>query len=153
MDILVKRRYRGTQYTIGSLFVNGVYECDTIEDVDRKLTDKMSVADINRIKVYGKTAIPTGKYELDIDTVSPKFKSRTWAKFCNGKLPRLHNVKGYEGVLIHVGNTAEDSLGCILVGQNKIKGKVINSTATFQALYMKMYKAKLAGEKIFITIV
>ena len=153
MDITVKRRYKGTQYTIGSLYINGNYECDTIEDVDRKLDSKMSVSEISSKKIYGRTAIPTGKYEIDIDTISPKFRTRTWAKFCNGKLPRLHNVKGYEGVLIHVGNTAEDSLGCILVGQNKVKGKVINSTATFQTLYMKMYKAKLAGEKIFITIV
>lgn len=153
MDLLLKRRYNGTSYTIGSLYIDDVYECDTIEDVNRGLKDSMSPAEITSKKVYGKTAIPSGKYEITMDTVSPKFKSRDWARFCSGKLPRLLNVKGYEGVLIHVGNTAEDSLGCILVGENKVKGKVINSTATFKDLYYKMYKAKLAGEKIYITIV
>ena len=60
--------------------------------------------------------------------VSPKFKDRSWAKFCNGKLPRLLEVPGYNGVLIHVGNKPSDTLGCILVGYNKIKGQVVNST-------------------------
>lgn len=153
MKLELKRRFKGPKYTIGSLFINGVYECDTIEDVDRGLTDSMSVEEIKAKKVYGETAIPTGTYKIDMNIVSPKFKDRSWAKFCGGKLPRLLDVKGYEGVLIHVGNKAEDSLGCILVGDNKIKGQVINSTATFQELYGKLLKAKVKGEKITIEIV
>lgn len=152
MKLELKRRFRGPNYTIGSLFINGVYECDTIEDVDRGLTDSMSVDEIKAKKIYGRTAIPTGTYRIDMNTVSPKFKDRSWAKFCGGKLPRLLDVKGYEGVLIHVGNKAEDTLGCILVGDNKIKGQVINSTATFQELYSVMLKAKLLGEELSLTI-
>lgn len=153
MKLELKRRFRGPNYTIGSLFINGVYECDTIEDVDRGLTDSMSVDEIKAKKIYGRTAIPTGTYRIDMNTVSLKFKDRSWAKFCGGKLPRLLDVKGYEGVLIHVGNKAEDTLGCILVGDNKIKGQVINSTATFQELYGELLKAKVKGEEITINIV
>lgn len=153
MKLELKRRFRGPNYTIGSLFINGVYECDTIEDVDRGLADSMSVDEVKAKKIYGRTAIPTGIYKIDMNTVSPKFKDRSWAKFCGGKLPRLIDVKGYEGVLIHVGNKAEDTLGCILVGDNKIKGQVINSTATFQELYGELLKAKVKGEEITIDIV
>ena len=74
-------------------------------------------------------------------------------KNCRGsKVPRLENVPGYEGILIHSGNTAEDTEGCILVGQNKVVGKVINSKATFLQLYDKMYAAYQKGENIEITI-
>ena len=152
MELQLKRRFRGPKYTVGSLFVNGVYECDTLEDTDRDLTSDMSVDIIKAKKIYGETAIPSGTYDIDMNTVSPKFKDRPWAKFCGGKLPRLLNVKGYEGVLIHVGNKAEDTLGCILVGDNKVKGQVISSTSTFQQLYLQMLKAHTRGEKITITI-
>lgn len=152
MEITVKRVFKGPNYTIGHLYVNGTYECDTLEDPDRGLTDSMTVQEITSKKVYGNTAIPTGTYDIDMNTISPKFKDRSWAKFCGGKLPRLVNVKGYSGVLIHVGNKAIDTLGCILVGDNKVKGQVINSTSTFQQLYLQMLKAHTRGEKITITI-
>lgn len=152
MKLLLKRRFKGPKYTIGSLFINGEYFCDTIEDIDRKLNDSMTEEEIKRIKVYGETAIPYGTYKVDMNTVSPKFKDRSWAKPYSGKLPRLLNVKGYEGVLIHVGNTAQDSLGCILVGENKQVGRVINSTATFNKLMNVLLKAKLKGEEIEIVI-
>lgn len=152
MEITVKRVFKGPNYTIGHLYVNGTYECDTLEDPDRGLTDSMTVQEITSKKVYGNTAIPTGTYDIDMNTISPKFKDRSWAKFCGGKLPRLVNVKGYSGVLIHVGNKAADTLGCILVGDNKVKGQVINSTSTFQQLYLQMLKAHTRGEKITITI-
>lgn len=153
MEILLKRTTKTPNYTLGELFINGIHECDTLEDPDRGLTDSMSESEIKSKKIYGRTAIPTGIYKIDMNTVSPKFKDRSWAKFCGGKLPRLLDVKGYEGVLIHVGNKAEDTLGCILVGDNKIKGQVINSTATFQELYGELLKAKVKGEEITINIV
>lgn len=152
MEITVKRVFKGPNYTIGHLYINGTYECDTLEDPDRGLTDSMTVQEITSKKVYGNTAIPTGTYDIDMNTISPKFKDRSWAKFCGGKLPRLVNVKGYSGVLIHVGNKPADTLGCILVGDNKVKGQVINSTSTFQQLYLQMLKAHTRGEKITITI-
>jgi hypothetical protein len=68
-------------------------------------------------------------------------------------MPRLTNVPGYEGVLIHTGNTAADSEGCILVGQNKVKGKVINSTETFIRLYDILKKAHDNHEGIYLRIV
>ena len=152
MKLTLKRTFKGPQYTIGKLYVNGVYECDTLEDTDRGLHETQSLLEIQSKKVYGQTAIPYGTYKIDMNTVSPKFKDRSWAKFCGGKLPRLIDVKGYEGVLIHVGNKSEDTLGCILVGENKIKGQVVNSTATFQELYSVMLKAKLLGEELSLTI-
>lgn len=152
MEIKVKRRFKGTNYTVGSLFINNVYECDTIEDTDRGLSNEMPLSVIQTKKVYGKTAIPTGTYAIDMNIVSPKFKDRVWAKFCDGKLPRLRDVRGFEGVLIHVGNKPEDSLGCLLVGYNKIKGQVINSTEAFTKLYGKMDAAHKRGEKITIII-
>lgn len=152
MNIAIKRIFKGDKYTIGKLYVNGIYECDTLEDTDRGLTEDSPLSEIQSKKVYGETAIPTGTYKIDMNTVSPKFKDRSWAKFCGGKLPRLIDVPGYSGVLIHVGNKPADTLGCILVGDNKIKGQVINSTSTFQELYSLMLKAKVAGEEITVTI-
>lgn len=152
MKLLLRRIFKGPRYTIGKLFINGVYECDTLEDQDRGLTSQMSLEEIKAKKVYGVTAIPTGTYSINMTTVSPKFKDRAWAKPYKGILPRLENVKGYEGVLIHVGNKAEDTLGCILVGENKVKGKVINSTATFYELMTVLLKAQSAGEVIELTI-
>lgn len=152
MKLLLKRIFKGSNYTIGKLFINGIYECDTIEDQDRGLTSQMTLEEIKAKKVYGVTAIPTGTYSINMTTVSPKFKDRVWAKPYKGILPRLENVKGYEGVLIHVGNKAQDSLGCILVGENKIKGQVINSTATFYELMTVLLKAQSVGEVIELTI-
>lgn len=152
MELILKRRFKGPKYTIGSLYINKEYFCDTMEDKDRDLNNSMTEEEIKRIKVYGETAIPYGTYKVDMNTISPKFKDRSWAKPYGGKLPRLLNVKGYEGVLIHVGNTAQDSLGCILVGENKQVGRVINSTATFNKLMNILLKVKLKEEEVEIII-
>ena len=152
MKLLLKRIAKQKTYTIGKLYIDGVYECDTLEDTDRGLSNDMSIDEIKKKKEYGQTAIPTGSYEVTMNVVSPKFKNRSWAKPYNGKLPRLIAVPGYEGVLIHVGNKSEDTLGCLLVGQNKIKGQVVNSTATFHKLMEKLTEANEKNEKIIITI-
>lgn len=144
MKIRLHRIAHRQAYTIGNLFINGKYECDTLEDRDR-LNEGLP-------KIHGYTAIPVGTYHINMNTVSPKFSKRVQYSFCGGRLPRLENVPQFEGVLIHIGNTPEDTDGCILVGQNKVRGQLINSTATFRNLYEKLIKAHLSGEDILITI-
>ncbi|WP_442899568.1 DUF5675 family protein [Eubacterium ventriosum] len=96
--------------------------------------------------------MPTGTYKVTLDIVSPKFSKYKQYKFCNGKLPRLLDIPGFDGILIHIGNTEEDTDGCLLVGKNNVVGKVIESTVTFKALYDKMQEAIENGEEITITI-
>lgn len=153
MELLVKRVARRDEYTIGRLYINGVKFSDTLEDCDRGLTQDMPLEEIKAKKVYGKTAIPTGTYEIDMNTISPKFQARSWAKPYGGKLPRLLNVPGYEGILIHPFNSAAESLGCIGVGKNSIKGMITDSSRTFMSLMSKyLLPAKVRGEKITISI-
>lgn len=102
----------------------------------------MTVDQIKKTKVYGETAIPKGTYTVVL-TYSNKFKKI---------LPLINNVKGFEGIRIHSGNSAKDSLGCVLVGENKEVGKVLNSRATFDKLFAKLKAASDKGEKITITI-
>ena len=138
MEILVKRLYKTSAYTIGKMYIDGQYLCDTVEDCDRGLKQSMTSQQIAVQKVYGKTAIPTGRYKVTL-TFSNKFKR---------VLPLVNDVIGFLGIRIHAGNTADDSLGCIIVGENKIKGGVINSRTTMERLM-----AKLRGQmEIYITI-
>ena len=153
MELKVKRVAKKNEYTIGRLYIDGKYVSDTLEDCDRGLTQDMPLEEIKAKKIYGKTAIPTGTYDIDMNTVSPKFEKRSWAKPFGGKIPRLVNVPGYEGVLIHVGNTSESTSGCLLVGKNSVKGMVTDSSRTFMSLMSKyLLPAKLRGEKISLTI-
>lgn len=152
MEIKVKRKWKKEAYTIGKMYIDGEYACDTLEDKDRGLTSNMSVAQICGVKVHGETAIPTGRYLVDMKTVSPRFGGRAQYQFCKGRLPRLCNIPGYQGVLIHIGNTAMDTDGCILVGENKAVGQVLNSTATFKKVYAKLKAADERREQIYITI-
>ena len=154
MELLLKRVARKTGYTIGRLYVNGELFSDTLEDEDRGLKSSMDVETINGMKIYGETAIPTGKYEVSMDIVSPKFKERSWGKPYMGKIPRLIGVPCYKGVLIHPLNTAEESLGCIGVGVNNEVGTISDSRRTFMSLMEKhLLPAKRRNEKIYITIV
>lgn len=152
MELVLERIYKGDLYTIGKLYIDGVYQCDTLEDADRNLNQEMSLEDIKKEKVFGKTAIPYGKYKVTLKQQSAKVSKSKKYEQCKGYLPRLIDVPAFSGILIHIGNTAEDSNGCILVGQNLIKGKVINSTICFWALYQKLKTADDRGEKIWIAI-
>ena len=124
MNLKLIRLYKKDSYTIGKLYINDEYFCDTLEDKDRNLNSSMSLADILNIKVYGRTAIPTGHYNISI-TYSPKFKT---------KLPLVNDVVGFSGIRIHQGNTHNHTSGCILIGENKVKGQLINSKNTLSKL-------------------
>lgn len=153
MEIRLKRIAKKEGYTIGKLYVDGKYVCDTLEDKDRGLTSKMSEAQISGMKLHGETAIPMGRYLVDMKTVSPRFGGRAQYQFCKGRLPRLCNIPGFSGVLIHCGNTAKDTEGCILVGENKKVGMVLNSVITMRdKLYPLMKAADVKGKRIYITI-
>ena len=132
MKLNLKRIAKLATYTIGKLSIDGVYFCDTLEDVYRGLDQSMSIEKVNEIKVKGQTAIPSGTYKVAI-TFSPKFKK---------DLPLIQNVKGFEGIIIHSGNDSDDTEGCILVGKNKVKGQVIDSRLTFTTLMDKIKKEK-----------
>lgn len=142
MIITVQRKYYKDTYTIGNVYVDGTFFCNSMEDKDRGLTQDMSVEDVKKKKVYGETAIPKGTYTVSY-TYSNKFKKM---------MPLINNVKGFEGIRIHSGNTAKDSLGCILLGENKAVGKVLNSRVTCNKLYALIEKAISRKEPISIVI-
>lgn len=149
MELRLKRIACRADYTIGRLYVDGERFCDTLEDRDRGLHQNLPVCINQRLKQKGVTAIPKGRYRITLDVQSPRFSKKAAYGFCKGYLPRLINVPCYEGVLIHIGNTSKDTDGCILVGENKEVGKVLNSTATFKRLYDVLKKEK---GFIYITI-
>lgn len=132
MKIILKRIFKGPDYTIGRLSIDGKYFCDTLEDTVRPAG----------VKIPGRTAIPAGKYKIKL-TESLRFKKL---------MPRLENVPGFTGVLIHAGSTAEDTRGCILVGKNRVKGKVLDSRETFQKLFTMLWVVNLGGEELEIEI-
>ena len=155
MEVTLKRAkmpYDKT-YTIGHLYIDDVYYCDTIEDKDRGLTQSMPLDEIKKRKVKSQTAIPRGRYRITLNVISPKFYKKTYYKrFCNGKLPRLIDVPGFEGILMHKGLNENSSAGCIILGLNKIKGCVIKSQECFEKVYNKLKTAKDNNDEIWITI-
>ena len=134
MKLELNRIAKKSLYTIGRLFVDGRYFCDTLEDRCRDLDREE--------KVMHETAIPAGTYEVIVN-VSAKFKR---------KLPLLLNVPHFSGIRIHRGNTDKDTSGCILVGENKQPWRVINSTFYELRLTEMVEKAMLTGEKITIRV-
>ena len=134
MELQLHRLYLKETYTIGRLLVGGTYFCDTLEGRVRDLS--------KTAKVPGETAIPEGRYEIVVNR-SPRF---------GRDLPRLLNVPGFTGILIHRGNAPADTSGCILVGENREKGKVLNSTPYEERLTRMLREAQQRDEQIFITI-
>lgn len=130
INLLLERTAYDPEYTIGRLYIDGQYFSDTLEDAVREK------------KIAGKTAIPEGTYEVIVNR-SPKFKR---------DLPLLIDVPNFEGIRIHRGNTNEDTSGCILVGENKVKGKLVNS-AKYETLLTTILKSNLQqGNKVAITV-
>ena len=135
MKLTLKRIALRSTYTIGRLYVDGNYFCDTLEDTVRDL-NKNGKFDNGEKKVYAKTAIPYGTYEIKW-TYSPRFKKYT---------PQLMNVPSFEGIRIHSGNTSDDTEGCLILGENKQVGKVLNSRATINKFYPIIKKACSKGK-------
>jgi hypothetical protein len=141
MELLLERVTRGATFTEGHLYdaTERTYLCDTLEDTDRGLTAGMSVEDILAKKIDGKTAIPIGSYTVSMLVESPAFSRKTAYGFTNGLMPRLVDVPGYRGVLIHGGNTPQDTQGCILVGKLATGGTLASgSLDVFRALYERL---------------
>lgn len=141
MKLTLKRIALKDTYTIGKLYIDDDYFCDTLEDTVRD-ANKNGKFDNGEQKVYGQTSIPYGTYNITLDVVSQRFKNRVWAKPYGGKVPRLLNVPSFDGVLIHPGTTSKDTSGCLLVGRNTIVGKLTQSQDTFHKLM-----SKLKGQK------
>jgi len=135
MKLKVIRKEFTDLSTIGELSVNGVFECFTLEDKVRDFKADGSG------KVYGKTAIPKGNYEVVL-TYSNRFKQ---------VMPLLLNVPYFEGIRIHPGNKNEDTHGCLLVGNDKSKDLISNSKVAYQKLLARI-KAVSKFEKVFIEI-
>lgn len=145
MELLVTRNWKKADYTIGRLYVQGSLFCNTLENTVREIKPN------GKGKIAGKTAIPAGRYEVTMNVISPKYSKKKAFAWCEGRLPRLLNVPYFEGVLIHSGNTAADTDGCLLVGENKVKGGLVNSMATLKRLWQLLEEARKRGEEIWIT--
>jgi hypothetical protein len=143
MRIKLRRRYLGPAYTIGSWYDDGVYLCDTIEDKVRDTNKDGDLDDPGEKKVFGETAIPYGKYKIDL-TMSPKFKRL---------LPIILDVRHFTGIRVHRGKTAKHSHGCILPGENKAKGEVWYAQKYEMLIVEALLKAIRNGEKSTIEIV
>ena len=120
MELKTQRIAFKPTYTIGKFYINGTYFCDTLEDTTRDLNKD----GIDEVKIFAQTSIPYGTYKVTL-VHSPHF---------NRLVPLLHDVNGFTAVEIHIGNTPADTLGCILVGKNTIKGQLTESTITFNKL-------------------
>lgn len=140
MKLTLKRIALRSTYTIGKLYIDDAYFCDTLEDTVRD-TNKNGKFDNGEQKIKGKTAIPYGTYEIKW-TYSPRFKKYT---------PQLMNVPSFEGIRVHAGNTSADTEGCLILGENKQVGKVLNSRATINKFY-QIIKEACSNGKVTIEI-
>lgn len=152
MKVKIWRKWPRKGYCIGVLYVSGKRLCEVLEDEDRGLVQTMPTGKINQLKVWGATAIPKGTYRVAL-SVSPKFKDRAWAKKYDGLVPEILNVKGYSGVRIHPANSADQVEGCVAPGDNKVVGKVINSTKRYYELMALLVPAWKKGDEIILEIV
>jgi len=133
MKLRLERLQLDPDCTIGALFVDGTFDCWTLEDTVRP----------DGVKIAGETAVPFGTYAIDI-TQSPRF---------GRLLPLLIGVHNFVGIRIHPGNTAHDTEGCILVGSDRHHKWIGKSKAAFDTLFPKLRDAKARGERIAIEIV
>ena len=145
LELSINRFFKGDDYTIGRLSVDGVILCDTMEDPVRLLVDNNCDGDYDDAgegKIKGRTAIPAGKYRVVLRH-SPRFKRIT---------PHITGVPGFKYILIHAGNTAADTVGCILPGLNNIKGRVLMSRHYEYKITAIITDAVEAGKDVYISI-
>ncbi|MBF1498851.1 MAG: hypothetical protein HXN81_08720 [Prevotella pallens] len=143
LNLKLERKWKKEKYTIGNLYVNGVFFSNVLEDTVRGLRQDMTPEEIKKIKIHGQTAIPSGRYEIRV-TLSARFRRQ---------LPILLNVPGYAGVRIHPGNNDANTEGCLLPGKNDRVGQVSNSRATMAALQKQIEEAIYQNSKVYIEIV
>ena len=143
LNLKLERKWKKEKYTIGNLFINGVFFSNVLEDTTRGLRQDMTPEEIQKIKIHGQTAIPSGRYEIRV-TLSARFRRQ---------LPILLNVPGYAGVRIHPGNNDANTEGCLLPGKNDRVGQVSNSRATMAALQKQIEEAIYQNSKVYIEIV
>lgn len=141
MKIEIQRVVMNDERTLGGMFINGQYICDTLEDVDRHLEDYINNPEEGKkVKIYGQTAIPRGTYNVS---------NYWWAKH-KAYYPWVQDVPFFSGILIHAGNTEKDSLGCILVGSlNEHGTALVNSRAAMAKVRQLIMEAE---KPITITI-
>lgn len=145
LELAVRRKYFKPTYTIGDFTADGKFLCNTLEDPIRDLQDFNHDGDFNdpgEGKIYGQTAIPCGRYTVTV-SMSPKLKRR---------LPLIHNVPGFTGIRIHKLKTANGTEGCVGVGENKVKGQLINGEQWENVIIDLIDEATKRGDKCFITI-
>ena len=135
MELTLNRHWFSALSTIGELSIDGAFECFVLEDKMRELAG----VPVEKWKVKGRTAIPTGRYQV---VISHSFRF-------DRDLPRLLNVPGFEGILIHPGNTASDTEGCLLPGRARLADKVIESRVAFAGVFGKL---RAAQDPIWITV-
>lgn len=152
VNLKVIRKWPKSTYTVGRFYVGNAFFGNSMEDADRGLKDTMSLAEIQRRKVWGETAIPKGTYVVKL-TYSSKFATRAWGKKYNGLVPQIMDVPGFSGIRIHPLNSAADSLGCIGIGTNDKVGWISRATAYYYDLMDNyLMPAHRRGENITITI-
>jgi hypothetical protein len=139
MEILVQREPSTLESTPGTLSIDGAFECFTLEDVVREVPGRP----VSTWKIQNETAIPVGLYQVIVD-----FSSRFQLD-----MPHVLNVPGFDGIRIHSGNTAADTDGCVLLGQQRNGlDDVINSRAAFDAFFPKLQAAISRGEPVTLTV-
>jgi len=143
MELKLERKYYKDTYTIGKLYIDGIYFSDTLEDKNRDINKDGDLNDNGELKIYGETCIPFGRYKVSV-TYSPKFKRN---------LPRLFDVPHFDGILIHNGRTAVNSHGCILVGKNTKVGELSDSTNYMNLITNKISNAEKNKESVYIAII
>ncbi len=144
MKLTLQREPSQNETTLGKLYVDGVYQCETLEDVVR---EQMGVP-VAQWKVAGRTAIPAGTYQVQL-TWSPRLSP----KYENKLMPIITGVEGFTGIRIHSGNTDDDTEGCVLVGKERVgNDRIVESRVAWHARYDKLEAAWRQGEGITIEV-